>query len=83
PRTTADIEKLVASVIDENVALGQLDRSGLTLGDLKQIKETFVHTLKGMYHPRIVYPGQTPPPDDDEEPRATAQEPAEHERRSV
>jgi hypothetical protein len=34
-----------------------LDDSGLTLGDIKSAKESFIKTLKGRFHVRVRYPG--------------------------
>lgn len=61
PTTTEEIEKIVKKIIQQRIDLHQLDDSGLTLHDLKVIHETFVRALKGMYHPRIKYPGDEKP----------------------
>jgi len=47
---------LVKETIDDRVAKGQLDDTDLTLKDLNLIQDSFVATLKGIYHPRIKYP---------------------------
>jgi membrane-associated HD superfamily phosphohydrolase len=62
PKTEADIDHIVKSVIDDRLANGQLDDTDLSLHDLQLIRESFVTTLKGVFHPRIEYPavGQTP-----------------------
>lgn len=57
PKNGEDIEKLINMIIDDHVKDGQLDNSGLTLGDLKVIRESFIETLKGRFHVRIKYPG--------------------------
>jgi cyclic-di-AMP phosphodiesterase PgpH len=57
PNTEADIEKLVVTIIDEHLKEGQLDRSGLTLGDINRLRESFIETLKGRFHVRVRYPG--------------------------
>ncbi|MEM9774367.1 MAG: HDIG domain-containing metalloprotein [Chloroflexota bacterium] len=57
PETEQEIEKLVISLIDSHVKDGQLDRSGLSLGDLSDIRESFIENLKGRYHIRVKYPG--------------------------
>ena len=36
---------------------GQLNSSGLTLGDIQEIKASFVDNLKGRFHVRVKYPG--------------------------
>ncbi|RMG96039.1 MAG: HDIG domain-containing protein [Chloroflexi bacterium] len=57
PDTEKAIEKLVNSIVDEHLAEGQLDESGLTLGDIKLIRMSFIKTLKGRFHVRVKYPG--------------------------
>jgi cyclic-di-AMP phosphodiesterase PgpH len=57
PNTERAIEKLINSLVDEHVMEGQLDESGLTLGDIKQIRASFIETLKGRFHVRVRYPG--------------------------
>ncbi|NJL32697.1 MAG: hypothetical protein HC893_01105 [Chloroflexaceae bacterium] len=52
------IEDLVASIIDERVRTGQLDNTALTLRELVLIREAFVSTLQGIYHPRTEYAPQ-------------------------
>lgn len=57
PSTIAEIEKLVNSLVDNHLKAGQLDDSGLTLGDLQQIRSSFIETLQGRFHVRVQYPG--------------------------
>lgn len=57
PNTEEAIEKLVTALVDDHLKEGQLDNSGLTLGDVKLIKESFIKTLKGRFHMRVTYPG--------------------------
>lgn len=65
PRSTQEIETIVNDIIESRVQDGQLDESSLTVGDLKIIREVFVSTLQGVFHPRIDYPAlatePTPP----------------------
>ena len=61
PQTEEDIHRIVKSVVDDRVAKGQLDDTGLTLRDLQLIRESFVTTLKGLFHPRLQYPEEKPP----------------------
>ena len=56
PRSEEEIDKIVGKIIQQRVETGELDDSGLTLADLKTIRSTIVGTLKGVYHPRILYP---------------------------
>ncbi|MBQ0070359.1 MAG: hypothetical protein KBS81_00640 [Spirochaetales bacterium] len=48
-------EKFINSIISEKIAHGQLDNSGLTMSDLKVIKEAFIQPLFGRDHQRISY----------------------------
>jgi membrane-associated HD superfamily phosphohydrolase len=57
PNSEKAIEKLVNSLIDEDLTEGQLDESGLTLGDIRLVRESFIKTLKGRFHVRVKYPG--------------------------
>jgi len=57
PSTEKAIEKLVNSLVDEHVTEGQLNNSGLTLGDIQVIRASFIETLKGRFHVRVKYPG--------------------------
>ena len=57
PNSEKAIEKLVNSLIDEDLTDGQLDESGLTLGDIRLIRDSFIKTLKGRFHVRVKYPG--------------------------
>lgn len=65
PNTEKEIEKLVNTLIDEDLTEGQLDDSGLTLGDISIVRASFIKTLKGRFHVRVRYPGneelQLPP----------------------
>ncbi|HLE29110.1 MAG TPA: HDIG domain-containing protein [Anaerolineales bacterium] len=61
PQTEEDIDRIVKSVIDDRMARGQLDDTGLTLRDLQLTRESFVTTLKGIFHPRLQYPEEKPP----------------------
>jgi putative nucleotidyltransferase with HDIG domain len=61
PQTKQEIEDIVLDIIESRISESQLDSSGLTINDLKVIREVFVSTLQGVFHPRIVYPA-TPVP---------------------
>jgi cyclic-di-AMP phosphodiesterase PgpH len=52
------LEELVNSIIDERVKSGQLDESDLTLRDISRIRQAFINTLQGIYHPRVDYAPQ-------------------------
>ncbi len=57
-RSGEEIEGLVNRVINDIVLQGELDESGLTLGDIQEIKTSFAETLHGRFHVRPKYPGQ-------------------------
>lgn len=59
----------VHKIISDRIEDGQLDECDLTVRDIARIQEAFVSMLKGIYHPRIQYPGapssaRTTPPAD-------------------
>lgn len=55
PESKEAIKAIVESVINGKRDQGQLDKSNLTLNDLREIKTIFVDILQGMFHPRINY----------------------------
>lgn len=57
PNTEKAIEKLVSSIIEDDILEGQLNNSGLSMGDIEQLRASFVETLKGRFHVRVQYPG--------------------------
>lgn len=56
PSSGEEIEKIVDSIFEHDINSGQLIECGLSLRELSIIREEFIRTLKGMYHPRIKYP---------------------------
>lgn len=56
PKTEDDIRRIVRTVIEDRLANGQLDDTDLTLSDLRLIHDSFVNTLRGVFHPRVQYP---------------------------
>ena len=56
PQDEEGLRQVVKAVFDERIDSGQLDDTHLTMQDLSGILESFVATLRGMYHPRILYP---------------------------
>jgi putative nucleotidyltransferase with HDIG domain len=56
PKDDPTLERLIQSLIENRVAIGELDDTDLTLRDLNQITESFIATLRGIYHPRVQYP---------------------------
>ncbi|MCW5875601.1 MAG: HDIG domain-containing protein [Anaerolineales bacterium] len=56
PNTREELRSLVKSVIENRLAQEQLEDTDLTLQDLKVIEDVYVSGLRGVYHPRLVYP---------------------------
>ncbi len=56
PRDEDELRSLIDVVFSFYDKNGQLDDTNLTLKDLQDIKNSFFHTLKGTYHPRVKYP---------------------------
>jgi putative nucleotidyltransferase with HDIG domain len=56
PKTREELRILVKSVIDNRLAQEQLDDTSLTMNDLKTVLDVFVSGLRGVYHPRLIYP---------------------------
>ncbi|MBK1791251.1 HDIG domain-containing metalloprotein [Persicirhabdus sediminis] len=50
------IQKLVDDIVRARVNDSQLDDSQLSLGDIREVKRSFVKTLSSMMHTRIDYP---------------------------
>lgn len=57
PNTERAIEKLVNTIIEEDMLEGQLNNSELSMGDIEQLRASFIETLKGRFHVRVQYPG--------------------------
>lgn len=57
PQSKEDIREVIDYIFDERLRDGQLDESGLTLNDLRSLRDTFLTALQGVFHPRIAYPG--------------------------
>lgn len=56
PKDEDALRQIIRSMVQERIALGQLDETNLTLRDLDLIIDSFSVTLRGMYHPRLEYP---------------------------
>jgi putative nucleotidyltransferase with HDIG domain len=56
PKSEDEIRKLVQGNFSYIQNEGQLDDTDLTFHDLTMISESFINTLKNIYHPRIPYP---------------------------
>jgi len=50
------IKELVFQIVENKVRGGQLKDSDLSLREIEMIKESFINTLRAMYHKRVEYP---------------------------
>jgi putative nucleotidyltransferase with HDIG domain len=55
---TASIDALVQRIVYGKLHLGQLDESGLSMGDLRRVADSLRETIKHANHTRIEYPWQ-------------------------
>ncbi len=55
-RSPANVEKLVRSLIEERLDLGQFENCNITMHELSQITRIMVTQLTDVYHTRISYP---------------------------
>lgn len=56
--TCEEMQQKVDELLKQKVVEGHLDDCGLTFGDLKKIRDSFIKTLKSIHHNRIAYPSQ-------------------------
>jgi putative nucleotidyltransferase with HDIG domain len=61
PTKKQDIADTVQGIFEAKIRTGQLDESGLTLNDIKNIRKIFVDMLQAVFHPRISYPTNAQP----------------------
>lgn len=61
PKDEDALRSLVKLIFEERMAAGQLDDTQLTLLDLNEIIDSFAATLRGIYHPRLLYPSLDKP----------------------
>lgn len=57
PQKKEDIQETVDYIFNLRLQTGELDDSGLTLNDLRLLRDSFLTVLQGVFHPRIAYPG--------------------------
>jgi membrane-associated HD superfamily phosphohydrolase len=62
PKNEEELSELINSVFELCQHEGQLDDTRLTLKDLSTAKGSFASSLRGIYHPRILYPETKPKP---------------------
>jgi hypothetical protein len=51
-----EMDEVIRRVFTERLGDHQLDDSDLTLREMDVVRQSFLETLRGMYHPRIQYP---------------------------
>ncbi len=56
PHDAETLRAQIQTIIDRRREEGQLDDADLSFRDLTRITDSFVATLRGVYHPRIAYP---------------------------
>jgi cyclic-di-AMP phosphodiesterase PgpH len=56
PESEEDLREMIEDTIDNRLAHHQLDDTSFTLRELRVIKDSFVASLRGIYHPRVDYP---------------------------
>jgi hypothetical protein len=56
PANVEELEKVVAESVQARMLSGELDDCPLTLEDLRIVQRAFVDVLRGLQHPRVVYP---------------------------
>ena len=62
------LKSLIDLIFQERIEDGQLDNTDLTFRDLRQIKDTFLKMLLGIYHVRVKYPDQEEEQEEEESP---------------
>lgn len=56
PATPDELAEAVNAIFERIVRSGQLDESPIRMSELVKVKESFITTLKGVFHPRLTYP---------------------------
>lgn len=56
PQSRDETDEIVRKIINQKLIEGELSESPLTLQDLETVRQVFVRSLKGVHHPRVVYP---------------------------
>ena len=69
PKDEEELRAVIEAVVNFYEQNHQLDDTDLTLRDLQIIRDSFYHTLKGSFHPRVKYPALKQP---DRKPRLPA-----------
>ncbi len=60
PKDDEELHAVINKVFEYVLKEGQLDDTVLTMRDLHKVQESFLQTMKNIYHPRIQYPELKP-----------------------
>lgn len=60
PGDENELRRIIQTSVEDRVKLGELHETTLTLRELDAIVDSFVATLRGVFHPRIEYPELQP-----------------------
>ncbi|MFN3763616.1 MAG: HDIG domain-containing metalloprotein, partial [Anaerolineae bacterium] len=60
PATPEDLARVVKEMFGDVLGTGQLDECPITMRELNEVQQSFVYTLKGVFHPRLPYPAAQP-----------------------
>jgi putative nucleotidyltransferase with HDIG domain len=63
PSSPEGLAEVIGSVFKRVLANGQLEECPITMRELTLARESFISTLKGVYHPRVQYPEPPPSPE--------------------
>lgn len=58
PSNEGQLLEVIQSMVKDRFAKGQLDDTNLTFRDLTHIQESFLNSLRVIYHPRVRYPSE-------------------------
>lgn len=62
PQSREEVDEIVRRIINQKLIEGEFSDCPLTLQDLETARQVFVRALKGVHHPRVVYPEMAGPP---------------------
>jgi len=62
PQTLEELTQIVEEVFQRTLEDGQLDECPITMRELRAVRESFISSLKGVFHPRLPYLEVPPEP---------------------
>ncbi len=60
PTTPDELARVVDEMFEKVLRSGQLDECPITMRELQTVKQSYISTLKGVFHHRISYPSSAP-----------------------